>query len=344
MLGVVKTARGEGNVELREVPEPSAGPGEVKISVRNAGICGTDIHIFRNHYTFNPPVVLGHEFCGEIAEVGKGVADLSPGDRVTCETTAGSCGLCGYCRRGNYNLCNERLGIGSILNGAFTRYVIAPRRIVHRLPENIDFVAGALTEPVACAVHGVIHITGVKAGEVTVVAGPGPIGLITAQVAQAEGAYVILLGRDLDISRLEIAQKLDLPKVINIDEEDAEAFVSDLTGGVGADVVFECAGAPSAARMLLNLVRKAGRYSQVGLMSTPFEIDWEQIAYKELQVLGTFSQNWRDWGRALELMSQGKVDASAIVSRQASIMEWESSFANFEAAKEVKVLLQPVGD
>jgi L-iditol 2-dehydrogenase len=139
-----------------------------------------------------------------------------------------------------------------------------------------------------------------------------------------------------------MARKLGLANVMNIDEEDAAAHVAELTGGLGADVVFEAAGAPPAARMLLKLVRKAGKFTQVGLMGRPFEIDWEQIAYKELQVTGMFSHNWRDWERALALMSQGKVDARALVSRRAPITAWKECFEKLEAAEEVKVLLHPV--
>ena len=342
MLGVVKTARGEGNVEVRDVPEPNPGPGEVKIAVRYAGICGTDLHIYHDEFMSNPPVVMGHEFCGEVAEAGEGVTAYSPGDRVTCETAAKTCGRCVYCRRGEYNLCKERLGFGYGVDGAFTSYVIARQELLHRLPENVDFVAGALAEPVACAVHGVITLTQVQAGEIVVVTGPGPIGLLVAQVAKAEGGHVVLLGTNRDAARLKVARGLGLAKVLNIDEEDAGACVNDLTGGLGADIVFESAGAPAAARMLLGMVRKAGKFTQVGLMGRPFEIDWEQIAYKEVRVTGMFSHNWRDWERALALLGQGRVDARALVSSQAPITDWKGSFERLEAAEEVKVLLHPV--
>ena len=244
MLGVVKTARGKGNVEVREVAERSPGPGEVKIAVRNAGICGTDLHIYHDHFMSNPPVVMGHEFCGEVAEVGRGVTAYAPGDRVTCETAARTCGRCRFCRRGDYNLCNDRLGFGYGVDGAFTNFVIARQALLHRLPDNVDFIAGALTEPLACAVHGVIHLTRVQAGDVVVVTGPGPIGLMVAQVAKAEGGCVILLGTSRDAARLKVARNLGLAGVMNLDEEDAVSFVRELTGGFGADVVFESAGAP----------------------------------------------------------------------------------------------------
>ncbi len=344
MLGVVKTTRGEGNVEVREVPEPSPGTGEVKIAVRNAGICGTDLHIYHDHFMSNPPVVMGHEFCGEIVDVGQGVTGYGPGDRVTCETAARTCGTCRYCRRGDYNLCDERLGFGYGVNGAFTSFVIARQQLLHRLPDNVDFLAGALTEPLACAVHGVIHMTGVQAGDVVVVTGPGPIGLMVAQVARAEGGHVVMLGTGRDQARLKIAEGLGFARVMNIDEEDAGEYIKELTDGFGADVVFEGAGAPVAARLLLEMVRKSGKFTQVGLMGKPFEIDWERIAYKELKVTGMFSQNWRDWERALALISQGKVDVAALVSSRVPITEWEASFQKLEAAEEVKVLMKPVED
>ncbi len=342
MLGVLKVARGAGNVEVQEIPEPTVGPGEVKIAVRNAGICGTDLHIFNDHFMSNPPVVMGHEFCGEIVEVGKGVVDYMAGDRVTCETAARTCGTCRYCRRGAYNLCNERLGFGYGVNGAFTNFVIARKELLHRLPDNVDFVAGALAEPLACAVHGVIHLTGVQAGDVVVVTGPGPIGLLVAQVARAEGGCVVILGTDRDKNRLKIAEELGFSQVMNIDREDPGEYIKELTDGFGADVVFEGAGVPKAAEMLLGMVRKLGKFTQIGLMGKPFKIDWEQIAYKEIQVTGMFSQNWRDWERALTLISQGQVNVEALVSSQVPITEWETCFRRLEAAEEVKVLLTPV--
>jgi L-iditol 2-dehydrogenase len=228
------------------------------------------------------------------------------------------------------------------VNGAFTSYLCAREALLHRLPENVDFVTGALTEPLACAVHGVIRKTGVRAGETVVVAGPGPIGLLCAQVAAAEGGEVLLIGTNRDERRLALASKLPLVRTLNLDEKDPKEAVFSLTGGRGADVVLECSGAPPAARMLLGLVRKGGKFTQVGLMGRPFEVDWEQIAYKEIQVTGMFSHTWGDWERALGLMSQGKVDVRALVTREVPLTEWEDSFLRLERAEEVKILLHPV--
>ncbi|MFQ6075682.1 MAG: alcohol dehydrogenase catalytic domain-containing protein, partial [Candidatus Bathyarchaeia archaeon] len=171
---MVKTEKGVGFVELLDVPEPRPGPNEVLVEVKAAGICGTDIHIYHDEFPYNPPVVLGHEFCGLIAEVGENVTGWEPGDRVTCETAGEICGRCLYCRTGRYNLCPERMGLGYNMNGAFAEYVLIPRQeIIHRLPEDVDFVSGALCEPSASVTHAVIDRTKISGGDFVVVTGDG---------------------------------------------------------------------------------------------------------------------------------------------------------------------------
>ncbi|HRL12825.1 MAG TPA: alcohol dehydrogenase catalytic domain-containing protein, partial [Aggregatilineales bacterium] len=185
MKAVMKVARGVGHVELRDIPEPEPQPGQVKIAVRAAGICGTDLHIYKDEFRSFPPVVLGHEVAGEVVAVGDGVASVVPGQRVTTETYFSTCGVCAYCRTGHNNLCLNRRSIGSAVNGGFTNYVIVPAKNVHSLPESVDFRAGALTEPLACVVHGVLTTPTVSPGDVAVIAGPGAIGLLTLQVVKA---------------------------------------------------------------------------------------------------------------------------------------------------------------
>jgi L-iditol 2-dehydrogenase len=194
MKAIVKVAPGYGQVEVREIAEPIVQPGQVKIRVRAAGLCGTDIHIYKDEFRAWPPVVLGHEVAGEIAEVGEGVSGLAPGQRVTTETYFSYCGHCRYCRAGQVNLCLERRSIGSAVNGGFTDFVVVPARNIHLLPDNVDFRAGALTEPLACVVHATLTTPTVAPGDVAVIAGPGPIGLLTLQVVKAAGARAMVLG------------------------------------------------------------------------------------------------------------------------------------------------------
>src|SRR5438067_1258567 len=182
MKAVMKTAPGAGNIEVRDIAEPATPPGHVKIAVKAAGICGTDLHIYYDEYRSFPPVVLGHEVCGEIAEVGSGVERVRVGDRVTSETYASTCGSCRYCREGRVNLCPERRSIGSGANGGFAKYLVVPEHNIHLLPDNVSFEEGALSEPLACVIHSVLERSQVTPGDIAVITGPGAMGLLTLQV------------------------------------------------------------------------------------------------------------------------------------------------------------------
>jgi L-iditol 2-dehydrogenase len=345
MLGVVKYQRGEGNMEVQDVPEPHPGPNEVKIEVKAAGICGSDIHIYHDDIKIpiKTPVIVGHEFSGIITELGENVKHLKAGERVTSETAASVCGICPYCRTGHYNLCSSRLGIGYWINGAFAKYCVVPHERVHLLPENVDFISGALCEPLACCVHGIVELTEIHAGDLVVLLGPGPIGLLSLQIAKAEGGKAIVLGVSKDAERLNLAKNLGADRVIDIQKEDPYEVIKELTEDLGADVVLECSGISNAAVMGLNLVRKRGSYTQIGLFGKPIEIDFELIAYKELRVTGTFSQKWTAWKKALDLLAQGKVNLRPLVSDILSISDWKKGFKIHEEKKGMKVVLTPEG-
>jgi L-iditol 2-dehydrogenase len=220
MQGVAKLARGAGNVGLLEVPEPKVIAGHVLVEVKAAGVCGTDLHIYHDEYPSLPPVIMGHEVAGLVAEIGQGVTSCRPGDLVTCETYFSVCEKCEFCRAGLPNLCRNRKSIGSGVHGAFARYVLVPERNVHQLPPNVDELAGALTEPLACCVHA-LERTRVEPGDAVVVSGPGTIGLLMAQVVKAAGGRVILLGTDADEARLRMGEKLGADFAVNVQNADA---------------------------------------------------------------------------------------------------------------------------
>jgi len=344
MKALVKYARGEGNMEIREIPEPSPGANQVKGEVKAAGICGSDIHIYHDEIDIpmNPPFVVGHEFCGVIAAVGPGVSNWQIGDRVTSETAFSVCERCAYCRTGHYNLCRDRKGIGFWFDGAFTNYVIVPEKRVHKLPDNVDFISGALCEPLSIVTHGVIDLSHVEAGDTVLVSGVGAIGLLAAQVARAEGAKVILSGTSLDVGRFELAKSLGFEALVNIEEQDLPDIVNKTTEGMGVDVVLECSGAPEAARMGLDAIKKQGVYAQIGLFGKPFELNFERIAYKELRVSGSFSQIWTAWDISLKLLERGIVQTRPLVTDIFPISQWEQAFSKFESKQGVKVVLKPL--
>ncbi|WP_010097376.1 zinc-binding dehydrogenase [Ornithinibacillus scapharcae] len=342
MKSLVKTELGYGNLEVQEKPIPSPGPDQVKIEVKYAGICGSDIHTYEGHYKVAVPVTLGHEFSGEVVEVGENVTEFKVGDRVTSETTFYICGECEYCNTLDYNLCNHRKGLGTQQDGAFAKYLIARKESVHLLPDNVDYQSAAMTEPLACTYHAVSK-TEINQGDVVVVIGPGPIGLLAAQVAKSYGATVIITGLTNDKVRLDKALEVGIDYIVNTQEQDLKEIVNRLTNGYGADVVLECSGAVPAAKQGLDILRKKGQYAQVGLFAQPeIMFDLEKIIQKEIRVVGSRSQKPADWEPSLALMNEGKVNAKALVTHVFDITQWEEAYQSIKSGEAIKVLLTPV--
>ena len=343
MKALVKTAPGFGNLDIQEKEEPIVANDLVKIEVKYAGICGSDIHTYEGHYKVRFPVTLGHEFSGEVIEVGPNVTEFNVGDRVTSETTFYICGECEYCKSGDYNLCNYRKGLGTQQDGGFANYLIAHKDSVHILPDNVDYRSAAMTEPLACTHHAVTK-TDISNGDIVVVMGPGPIGLFTAQVAKSRGAIVLITGLTNDKVRLDKAKELGIDYVVNIQEDNIRELVNSLTDGYGADVVFECSGAVPAAKQGLDLLRKKGQYAQVGIFANPeVQFDLEKIIQKEIRVIGSRSQNSADWEPSLELINNGSVKANSLVTHEFDITQWEEAYKVIKSGEAIKVLLTPVG-
>lgn len=341
MKSLLKTELGFGNLEIQERPVPSPGKNQVKIEVKYAGICGSDIHTYEGHYKVAVPVTLGHEFSGVIVEAGEGAEEFKAGDRVTSETTFFICNECRYCQSGDYNLCSSRKGLGTQQDGAFAKYLIARKDSVHLLPENVDFQSGALTEPLACTHHAIAKLD-IMQDDLVVVIGPGPIGLLAAQVAKARGGKVIITGLASDRIRLEKAEELGIDYAVNTQEEDVKSLVNELTDGYGADVVLECSGAVPAAKQGLDLLHKKGQYAQIGLFAQPeIQFDLEKIIQKEIKVVGSRSQKSADWEPCLALMNEGKVNAGALVTHEFHISQWEEAYQSIKSGEAIKVLLRP---
>ncbi|MBI2505378.1 MAG: zinc-binding dehydrogenase [Candidatus Latescibacteria bacterium] len=342
MKGVVKFSRGSGFVELREVEEAPPGPNQVKVQVKATGICGSDLHIYHDtiNYNIRTPVVIGHEFSGVVVEKGSQVGEeVVIGDRVTGEPSVYICGKCDYCLSEHYNLCPERKVMGYWHDGSFAPYCNAT--FIHKLPANVSFEAGAITELLACCVHSVIEQAGVTAGDFVSITGPGPVGLFSALVAKAEGGTVMLCGTSRDQQRLKLAQDLGIDHVVNIEEHDPVQRVQELTGGYGADVVVECAGVAPAIDLALKLVRKRGKLSQMGLPGKPVAVDFEKVAYKELQVSGGVGQRRPAWKRALKLMELGLIQNEKLISHELPLAEWHHAFEMAEKQEGIKLLLRP---
>lgn len=341
MKALVKYAKGKGFLEVQEVPEPQVSGDMVKIRVAYAGICGTDLHTWEGVYASNkPPVTLGHEFSGVVVEVGPDVRHVKVGDRVTSETTFATCGTCVYCQREEYNLCSNRQGLGTQVNGGFAEYVINHEARIHVLPDSVSLMSAALTEPLACAVHAAMESSQVEEGEIVLIFGPGAVGLLTGMVCKALGAKVILAGLTRDAGRFELAAQLGFDRIVDQQKEDLGQIVSDMTDGYGVDKVFECSGAVPAVNRAFELVRKKGEIIQLGVFARDYnEINCGLFFPKELRYIGTRSQKPSSWHKALKLMAEGKVCPEKIVTQMVALEDWETGFTRSKNCEEVKVVL-----
>jgi len=344
MLALVKTAKGVGNLELRDAPVPSAGQGEVLLKILGAGVCGTDIHVRDDSFPYWPPVILGHEFCGEVVEKGPGVTLVDVGDRVVGEPHTKACGHCPMCRTGNIQICPDKRSPGWGIDGAMTEFLVMPQHLLHKLPDAVSDLAGAVIEPTANAAHDVLERAGVEGGDFVAVIGPGPIGLLSAMTARAAGAReVMIIGTDADEAvRLPKARELGFTRVVNVRTDSPAEIIADLTGGVGADLVVECSGSAGGVASSVELVRKKGRLCAIGLVGAdPVPFPYKAASFKVLDVYFCLSTSYTSWGKAINLVAAGLVDAEAIVTHAKPLSEWESVFEAIDNQQAIKAVLIP---
>lgn len=341
MKAIVKLQPGNGFVELIEKEEPTPGPGEVKIKVEAAGICGTDIKIRAGHAWSNPPVVLCHEFSGTIVAVGDDVSNAAVGDRVVSETAQVICGYCQYCKTNNYLMCRSRLSIGYGVDGAFANLIVVREGILHKIPESVSFDEAALCEPLAVAVHAVYDSVTLRPTDRVLLFGPGAIGLLVGQVARSFGCEIICIGTNADFKRLELAKQLGFEHVVNAETDDVTATVGQITGGQGVDYIFECSGAKAAILSGLELLKPKGTLVQVGLTQPTLEIPYALLPQREIAIHGTFGHNWLSWEIALQLIRAGKVQVKPLISRVFPMSDWEKAFEMAEKQQGVKILIHP---
>ena len=338
----MKTARGPGNLELKEIDEPRPKKDEVLIEVAAAGICGTDIHIKHDQAFYTPPVVLGHEYSGKVVEIGPDVTQVAVGDLVVSPATQ-YCGKCYQCKTGHMNRCTAEgkkiLGT-SLANGAFAKYLAVPEYIIHKIPQGVTMEEAALAEPTACVVHSVIDKSPIIPGDVVVVQGPGTMGLLAAQVAKAMGAgKVIVTGVTADQWRFDIAKKIGVDVALDVQvDKDPVKTVMDETDGRGADVVIEASGACIACSQALEFVKVAGHVTLLGIRGRPLDIDLDTMAVKELTMSGTWGTLPSSWVTTLRLMGSKKIDVAPLITNRISLSEWEKGFDLMESQKAIKVL------
>jgi L-iditol 2-dehydrogenase len=330
VIGLTKLAPGAGNIALAERPEPVVGAGEALVEVLAAGICGTDLHIADGEYQTVTPVTMGHEVSGVVAEVGAGVDESWLGARVASETYFSTCGRCVSCLAGRVNLCAERRSIGTHVDGAFAPRLLVPVMNLHRLPDWLDGQVAALCEPLACVCHSLLEPEPVvRRGDEVLVVGPGPVGLLAAQVARAAGGDVGVRGTARDGPRLAVARELGFEASTTDDEP------------VEADVVIECSGSEAGMSAGLAAARRGGRYVQIGLAGKPVTLPFDLVCFHELRITSGFASTPSSWRRALELVRDRRVALEPLLTEVVPLAEWERAFAATRAAEGIKFVLDP---
>jgi len=332
---------GKESIALEEMELPKLQEGEALIKVHYAGICGSDLNIWHGALSrIVPPVILGHEFCGEIVEVkDQAKGDLKVGDPVAVEPLI-NCGICLPCRMGLYHVCRRLKLIGVDVHGGFAPYVKAPFPRIYKLAPGASMELAALTEPTAVATH-MVRRSGVQVGDFVVVLGGGPIGLLVAQVARAVGASRVYIS-EINEFRLNLAQELGFG-VINPQKTDAIQAVLDMTGGEGADVVFEEIGLPEAATQMIAMTRVRGRILMGGIYKKPAPVDLQNVAIKEIEMVGSRVYDFRDFQAALDLLNDGRVKATPLISKKIRLEQIiEEGFNVIQAGGQVmKILVRP---
>jgi len=343
MKALVKTQKGKGFVEVLDVPLPTIDESDVLIAVKACGVCGTDLHIYHDEFPYWPPVILGHEFSGEIAAVGGKVVGWKIGDRVVGEPHTLACGSCYLCRTGNPQICAQKRSPGWGIDGAFALLMRWPEpRLLHRMPESLDFDVAALAEPLANVVTDVVLTQSIIPGDVVAVTGPGPIGIMACLVAKHAGArHVVLIGTDVDEStRLSLCRRLPaIDSVINIQREDVVAHVTDLTGGRGVDTFIEASGSPAAFVTGARIVKKLGTVTAIGLTGKPaVDFPYDQFMMKSIRYLFNVSTKYEAWDRALNILAADPTSYRKLITHSADLAQWAAVFGDLEQKKGLKAI------
>ena len=341
----MKALRWYGQKDLRyeDIAEPSPGPGQVKVKIILAGICGSDL----KEYVAGPglipvdkvPLTIGHEFAGRVAELGEGVTDFKVGERVS-GVGYWVCGQCFYCKRAIYNLCLNSKFTGAHMDGCMAEYLISPSYSLYKLPDSVSDEAGALVEPLAVAIHAVRQ-GNVHPGDNVAIVGDGTIGLCSLLAARAAGAskvYVVAKHK----GRGEIASALGATAVVYLSDGDPVQLIGDLTGGLGADISIECVGHPETPQLSVELARRGGIVVIVGVFHEPCSFNFSSTVFGERTIVG--SSIYIDEGRtAVALMADGRIDPSRLITSKVPLQDAvEKGFKKLLDNKEenIKIMLE----
>jgi threonine 3-dehydrogenase len=344
MLAVVKPEPKPG-AEIREVKIPAFGRTDVLVKVSVASVCGTDLHIYNwdpwAQRRIHPPLIPGHEFCGNVAAVGDEVTSVKEGDFVSAEMHV-ACGKCLQCRTGEAHICQHVSIIGVDSNGAFAEYVVIPESNIWKLDPAIPQEYASILDPLGNAVHTVL--AGDIASKTVAITGTGPIGLFAIAVARACGATQVF-AIEVNQYRRKVAKQMKADHVLDPATQDVRQIVMDLTGGVGVDVVCEMAGHPDAVRTAFNIVRGGGRISLLGLTSKPIAVNFsEDIIFKGITVQGINGRRmYQTWYQMTALLKAGKLDLHPVITDKLAMKDFNQGMERLKTGEASKILLYPNG-
>ena len=338
MKALVKAAPEEGLV-MQQVEVPAPGPDEVLVKVKKTAICGTDVHIWKwdewSACTVPTPMVVGHEFCGEIVETGSAVRKFSIGERVSGEGHI-VCGTCRNCRAGRGHLCRNTLGVGVNRPGAFAEYLCLPQENIVPIPEDIPDEIAAIFDPFGNAVHTALSFDLI--GEDVLVTGAGPIGIMGALVAQQVGARKVVI-TDISEYRIQLAREMGVKHVVNAATQDLNDVMNSLGMTEGFDIGLEMSGAAPAMRDMIDKMNNGGRIALLGIAPTEFAVDWNKIIFKMLQVKGIYGREiFETWYKMIALVQSG-LDLSGLITHRITAEEFEQGFSHMLSGEAGKVVM-----
>jgi len=324
---------------LVENPMPEVGHNDLLIKIRKTAICGTDMHIYHwdewSQKTIPVPMIVGHEYVGEVVDMGSEVQGFKKGDRVSGEGHI-TCGHCRNCRAGRRHLCRNTEGVGVNRQGAFAEYLVIPAFNAFKIPDNISDDLASIFDPFGNAVHTALSFDLV--GEDVLITGAGPIGIMAAAVAKHVGARHVVI-TDVNPFRLELAKKMGATRAVNVAEQDLKTVMDELGMTEGFDVGLEMSGVPSALHSMLDTMNHGGNIAMLGLPPDNVAIDWNKVIFKGLMIKGIYGREmFETWYKMASLIQSG-LDLSAIITHQFTVEEFQQGFETMASGQSGKVIL-----
>lgn len=339
MKALAKLHAQEGIWMVTDAPIPEPGHNDLLIKIRKTAICGTDIHIYNwddwSRKTIPVPMIVGHEYVGEVVAIGQEVRGFSIGDRVSGEGHI-TCGHCRNCRAGRTHLCRNTIGVGVNRQGCFAEYLVIPAFNAFRIPDNISDELAAIFDPFGNAVHTALSFDLV--GEDVLISGAGPIGIMAAAVCKHVGARNVVI-TDINDYRLELARKMGVTRAVNVAHEDLRVVMRELGMTEGFDVGLEMSGAPPAFRTLLEVMNHGGRIALLGIPPGEMAIDWNQVIFKGLFIKGIYGREmFETWYKMAALIQSG-LDLTPVITHRYSIDDFQQGFDEMRSGRSGKVVL-----